>query len=52
VTLLCAAGLVHVEHVPSAVNPHGIANAYRLVGIDSRVHMGTRGRGMEAADFD
>ncbi|WP_439926197.1 hypothetical protein [Nitrobacter sp. JJSN] len=52
VTLLGAASLVHVEHVPSSVNSHGIANAYRLIGIDSHVHMGTRGRGMEAMDFD
>lgn len=52
VTLLCATGLVHVEHIPSSVNGHGIANAYRLVGIDPHVHMGTRGRGLEDVDFD
>jgi hypothetical protein len=47
-SLLAANGLVFVERIPSAVNEHGIANAYRLAFLDSRVHMGTRGRAMEA----
>jgi hypothetical protein len=50
-TVLGVVGLVHVERVPSQVSEYGVANAYRLVGIDSHIHMGTRGRGMEARDF-
>jgi DNA-binding transcriptional ArsR family regulator len=51
-SLLATLALVYVEHVPSNINEYGIANAYRIVGLDSYVHMGTRGRGMEAVDFD
>jgi hypothetical protein len=49
--VLAAQGLVHVEHVPSMTSDYGISNGYRLAFIDSNVHMGTRGRGMDAADF-
>ena len=51
VSVLAAQGLVHVEHVPSMKSDYGISNGYRLAFIDSNVHMGTRGRGMDAADF-
>jgi hypothetical protein len=37
-------GLVHIERVPSRVSENGIANGYRLAHLDSRYHMGTRGR--------
>jgi hypothetical protein len=51
-SLLAALSLVYVEHIPSLRNEYGIANAYRLAGLDPYAHMGTRGRGMEAVDFD
>jgi hypothetical protein len=50
--ILAANGLVHVEHVPSAASDYGIANAYRVAYIDPFNHLGTRGRGMEAVDFE
>ena len=50
-SVLAALGLVYVEHLPST-NDYGVANAYRLAGLDPYVHMGTRGRGMDANDFD
>lgn len=57
--ILAINNLAHVERVPSTSNPMGVANAYRLVGLDSYNHMGTKGRGMDAAitafndaDFD
>jgi len=51
-SLLAALSLVYIEHLPSNTYASGIANAYRIVGIDSYNHMGTRGRGMTADDFD
>lgn len=51
-TILGANSLVHIEHVPSAISGEGVANAYRLVHLYSRRHMGTIGRGMDAYDFD
>jgi hypothetical protein len=51
VSLLAALGLVHVERLPSAANSQGIANGYRLSHLNPYVHMGTRGRGMDAAEF-
>lgn len=51
-SILALNNLVHVERVPSRSNVHGVANAYRLVGLESRVHMGTRGRGLDTTDFD
>jgi hypothetical protein len=41
-------GLVHVERVPSRMNEDGVANAYRLAHLDTRFHMGTRGRNDES----
>jgi hypothetical protein len=42
--------LVYVEHLPSRANAIGIANAYRIVGVEPYNHMGTRGRGMNEFD--
>ena len=51
ISLLIVNRLVYVEHVQSEVSEHGIANAYRLPHIDPYSHMGTKGRGMDSADF-
>jgi hypothetical protein len=37
---LAAQGMVHIDHVPSQAGDY-IVNAYRLVHLDSRQHMGT-----------
>lgn len=50
ISLLAALGLVHVEHVPSTTSQFGISNGYRVAHIEPFSHMGTRGRGMSAAD--
>lgn len=47
VSLLVNANLVHVEHLPSDASEHGVAAAYRLTYLETRLHMGTRGRGMD-----
>jgi hypothetical protein len=44
ISLLASASLVYVEQLPSQNFEHGIANAYRLVGLDPYTHMGTAGR--------
>lgn len=51
VSFLASLSLVYVEHVPSEVRSGGIANAYRIVGLDSYNHLGTRGRGMTQMDL-
>jgi hypothetical protein len=51
-SVLAGQGLVHVEHLPSNVSEFGISNAYRIVYIDPRRHMGTIGRGFDPADFE
>lgn len=51
-SLLAALSLIYVEHLPTDKYASGIANAYRIVGIDPYKHMGTQGRGMTAYDFD
>ena len=43
-SLLAALSLVYVELTLSTQSERGIANAYRIVGVESRVHRGTRGR--------
>ncbi|MBO1907794.1 hypothetical protein J4G37_23155 [Microvirga sp. 3-52] len=48
-TILAINNLAHVERVPSTSNPMGVANAYRLVGLECYNHMGTKGRGIDAA---
>ncbi|MGE8131884.1 hypothetical protein ACQKQD_33685 [Methylobacterium sp. NPDC080182] len=50
-SFLSASGLVYVEHTPSTKNEDRIANGYRLVGLYPKMHMGTRGQGMDAVDF-
>lgn len=51
ISLLAGQGLLHVEHLPSEISAYGVSNGYRLAHLDPYVHMGTKGRGMEAADF-
>lgn len=41
---LAAEVMVHIDHVPSRVGEGHIINAYRLVHLDSRQHMGTNWR--------
>jgi DNA-binding transcriptional ArsR family regulator/predicted transcriptional regulator len=50
-TVLAAAGLIHIDRVPSTTSEHGISNAYRVVGLEPYKHMGTHGRGLTADDF-
>lgn len=50
-SLLATLSLIYVEHLPSQTNEYGIANAYRLACLDPYTHMGTKGRGMDSADF-
>jgi DNA-binding transcriptional ArsR family regulator len=45
-SLLAALSMVYVEQTLSSQSEFGVSNAYRIVGVESRVHMGTRGRGM------
>jgi DNA-binding transcriptional ArsR family regulator len=52
ISLLAALSLVYVEHVRSENNDYGIANAYRLAGLDSYRHLGTRGRAMDLSGGD
>lgn len=48
-SVLAVNNLAHIERVPSTTNAIGVANAYRLVGLDTYNHMGTTGRGMDPA---
>jgi hypothetical protein len=52
ISRLAAIPLVYVEQVPSRKNELGIANAYRIVGLNPYKHMGTMGRGLDAYDFN
>jgi hypothetical protein len=52
ISFLASLSLVYVEHLPSNTNDYGTFNAYRLKGLEPRVHLGTRGRGMDAAQFE
>jgi hypothetical protein len=52
ISLLASLSLVHVERVPSQTNELGVANAYRIVGVEPRNNMATRGRSFDAYDFD
>ncbi|WP_394886537.1 hypothetical protein ACG873_18500 [Mesorhizobium sp. AaZ16] len=51
-SLLATASFAYIERVPSNTNEYGVANAYRLAGLESNNHMGTRGRGLDAVDSD
>jgi len=52
ISFLAAHSLVHVERIPSMVSKDGVSNAYRVIGIDPYAHMGTRGRAMDAIEFE
>ncbi len=52
ISLLASSSLAYLERVPSNLNSYGVANAYRLAGLDSYRHMGTMGRRMDATEFD
>lgn len=43
-SLLASLSLVYVEHLPTRTNEYGVANAYRLAGLDSHRHMDSTGR--------
>jgi hypothetical protein len=47
ISFLASLSLVYVEHVPGKANLYRVSNAYRIIGIDSVVQMGTRGRNAE-----
>jgi hypothetical protein len=51
ISFLASLSLVYVEQIPSQTNEHGISNAYRVVGIDTTNHMGTKGRARDAIDY-
>lgn len=44
ISLLVTHGLVHVDHIPSGANKHGVSSAYRIPHIRPHVHMGTSAR--------
>jgi DNA-binding transcriptional ArsR family regulator len=46
VSFLSAFPLVYVEPQPSVQSQFGVSNAYRIVGIEPRIHQGTVGRTM------
>lgn len=50
-SMLAALSLAFVERLPSDASEHGVANAYRLAGVEPTMHMGTRGRRDLAAEF-
>ena len=41
-SLLISANMIYVEHIPLEDSEYGVANSYRLIGINPRVHLGTR----------
>jgi hypothetical protein len=51
-SFLTALSLIYVECVPSTTNERGVANAYRILGLDSYNHLGTRGRTLQGTDID
>lgn len=51
-TVLASLSLAYIERVPSSSNDYGVANAYRLVSLESRKHMGTLGRKLSGHEFD
>ena len=50
-SMLAALSLAFIERVPSNANELGVANAYRLAGLETTTHMGTRGRRDFACEF-
>lgn len=51
-SLLATLSLIYVEHLPTDKYASGIANAYRIVGIDPYKHMGTQGRSTTSYGLD
>lgn len=51
-SLLGSLSLAYVERVPSSANEYGVANAYRLVGLETAMHMGTIGRRLSPQDYE
>ena len=51
-SLLASFEMTYIERTRSSANDYGVANAYRVVGVEPYVHMGTRGRGMDEIDFE
>lgn len=49
-SLLSVNGIVFVESMPSKQSFYGIAQGYRLAGIESYLHPGTIGRGLSGDD--
>lgn len=49
-SLLVVNSLVYAERVQSLIYDDGVANAYRLVHVNPRRHMGTSGRGTDEID--
>lgn len=52
ISILAAVGLVHIEHVPSGLNGHGVTSAYRLARLETNRHLGATGRNMDIADTE
>jgi hypothetical protein len=52
ISFLASLSLIYVEHIPSQENEHGVANAYRIVGLSPYNHVGTRGRSLTMSEFD
>lgn len=50
--MLAGWSLAYVERVPSTANDHGMANSYRLAGLDAHTHMGTIGRKLTEPELD
>lgn len=47
ISFLASLSLVYVEHLPSQSSAYGVSNAYRIVGIEPRINMATRGRNVD-----
>ena len=43
-SVLTTTNMIHVEQLPRASGEQGVSYAYRIAGIDPRVHQGTRNR--------
>lgn len=52
ISLLASHSLLYVEHIPRVNSEYGVANAYRIAGVEPFNHMGTRGRTFDASDFE
>jgi len=51
-SMLAALSMVYIERLPSSESEAGVHNAYRLVGLEPKRHMGTTGRRMMPSDFE